>query len=218
MPVHRCRYAVYLRGRGLPVIRERLVEAVDGCLVAVHVSLQTQQRTRSCLLLVDDHLINAVQLRAVTGDGCRQRFARGHLSQIALNNRDGGVLHSPRHAVHRHADVIDALAQRGIGRRHCLLKLAQRRRHISDRARQVCNAGLNFTDILGVFGDFLRLLRQFVVGLFDVVSHASNFFVAVHRVLDQVFEGIGVFNFLQDHVCDVGYINAGLSAHKVCIP
>ncbi|SAC54999.1 Uncharacterised protein [Enterobacter hormaechei] len=218
MPVDGRCDAVYLRGRGLLVIGKRLVQAVDGCLVSVHVSLQTQQRTRRCLFLVDDHLINAIQLRAVTGDRCRQRFARGHLSQIALNNRDGGVLHSPRHAVHRHADVIDALAQRGIGRRHCLLKLAQRRRHISDRARQVCNAGLNLPDILGIFGNFLRLLRQFVVGLFDVVSHASNFFIAVHRVLDQVFERIGAFHVLQNGIGDIGYINAGLSAHKVCIP
>ena len=218
MSVDGRRDTVYLRGRGLLIIGERLVQAVDGCLVAVHVSLQTQQRTRRCLLLVDDHLINAVQLRAVTGDRCRQRFARGHLRQVALNNRDGGVLHSSRHAVHRYADVIDALAQRGIGRRHCLLKLAQRRRHISDRARQVCNAGLNLPDILGVFGDFLRLLRQFVVGLFDVISHASNFFIAVYRVLDQVFERIGTFHVLQDCIGDIGYIDAGLPAHKVCIP
>ena len=105
------------------------VQAVDGCLVAVHVSLQTQQRTRRCLLLDDDDLINAVQLRAVTGDRCRQRFARRHLRQVALNNRDSGVLHSPRHAVHRHADIIDTLTQCGIGRRHCLLKLAHLARH-----------------------------------------------------------------------------------------
>ncbi|MDS0116462.1 hypothetical protein QYE88_42375 [Enterobacter hormaechei subsp. steigerwaltii] len=44
MPVDGRCDAVYLRGRGLLVIGERLVQAVDGCLVAVHVSLQTQQR------------------------------------------------------------------------------------------------------------------------------------------------------------------------------
>ncbi len=218
MPVDGCRDAVYLRGHSLLVIGERLVQAVDGCLVAVHVSLQTQQRARRRLLLVDDHLINAVQLRAVTGDGCRQRFARRYLRQPVLNNRDGGVLHSSRHAVHRHADVIDSLTQCGIGRRYCLLKLVQRRRHISDLARQVCNAGLNLPDILGILGNFLRLLLQFVVGLFDVVSHASNFFIAVHRVLDQVFERIGAFHVLQDCIGDVGYIDAGLPAHKLCIP
>ncbi|VAC84146.1 Uncharacterised protein [Enterobacter hormaechei] len=218
MPVDGRCDAVYLRGRGLLIIGERLVQAVDGCLVAVHVSLQTQQRTRRCLLLADDHLINAVQLRAVTGDRCRQRFARRYLRQIALNNRDGRVLHSSRHTVHRHADVIDSLTQRGISSRHCLLKFVQRRRHISDRARQVCNAGLNLPDILGILGNFLRLLLQFVVGLFDVVCHASNFFIAVHRVLDQVFERIGAFHVLQNGIGDIGYINAGLSAHKVCIP
>jgi hypothetical protein len=42
----------------------------------------------------DDHLINAVQLRAVTGYRCRQGFTRGHLSQI-LDNRNCRVLHPP---------------------------------------------------------------------------------------------------------------------------
>ena len=89
MSVDGRRDAVYLRGGGLLVIGEGLVQAVDGCLVPVDFRLHTQQRTRRCLLLVDDHLINAIQLRAVTGDRCRQRFARGHLRQVALNNRDG---------------------------------------------------------------------------------------------------------------------------------
>ncbi|VAK92322.1 Uncharacterised protein [Enterobacter hormaechei] len=211
MPINRGCYAVYLSGRSLLVVGERLIQAVDGCLVAVHVSLQTQQRTRRCLLLVDDHLINAVQLRAVTGDRCRQRFARGHLRQVALNNRDGGVLHSSRHTVHRHADVIDALAQGGISRRHCLLKLREGRRHFTDCARKLINAGLNLPDVLGIFGDILRLLLQFVVGLFDVVSHTSNFFVAVHRVLDQIFERIGAFHVLQDCIGDIAKVIRWLS-------
>ena len=60
------------------------------------------------------------------------------------------------------------------------------------------------------------MLLQFVVSLFDIVSHASNFFVAVHRVLDQIFERIGAFHVLQDCIGDIGNIDAGLPAHPVC--
>ena len=34
--------------------------------------------------------------------------------------------------------------------------------------------------------------------VFNFVSHASNFFVAVHRVLDQVFERFRLFHILQN--------------------
>ena len=43
MPVHGRRDAVYLRGGGLLIVGERLIQAVDGCLVAVDVRLQAQQ-------------------------------------------------------------------------------------------------------------------------------------------------------------------------------
>ena len=58
-------------------------------------------------------------------------------------------------------------------------------------------------------------MRQFIVGLFDIVSHTSNFCIAVYRVLDQVFERIGAFHVLQDCIGDIGYIDAGLPAHPV---
>ena len=34
--------------------------------------------------------------------------------------------------------------------------------------------------------------------LFDVIRHACNFFVAIHRILDQVFERVGIFHVLQN--------------------
>ncbi|VVZ84102.1 Uncharacterised protein [Escherichia coli] len=89
MPVHRSRNAVYLRGRCLLIVGERLIQAVYGCLVAVDIRLQAQQRARRCLLLVNDYLINTIQLRTVTGDRRGKPFACGHLRQPVLDNGNG---------------------------------------------------------------------------------------------------------------------------------
>lgn len=87
MPVDGRSYGVNLRRRGLLIIRNRLTQTVDGCRIAVDVRLQAQQCACRCLPVCDDHLINAVQLRAVTGYRCRQSFTRGHLSEIGLDYR-----------------------------------------------------------------------------------------------------------------------------------
>ena len=90
--------------------------------------------------------------------------------------------------------------------------------HAVHRHRNLVDLHFGLSQPVSVLQDVFRLLLQFVVGLFDVVSHASNFFIAVHRVLDQVFERIGAFHVLQDHICDVGNIDAGLSSHPFCVP
>ena len=54
--------------------------------------------------------------------------------------------------------------------------------------------------------------------LLNRVRKFGQFLATVYSTLNQILKYLRIFNLLQDHIGDIGYINAGLPAHKVCVP
>jgi hypothetical protein len=88
-------------------------------------------------------------------------FTRSHLRQPVLDNGNGRVF-TPPVMPSIDTDAVDSLAQRGISRR-TVCSSSEREDDTSPTVLELINAGLNL--LLGIFGDILRLLLQFV-GMF----------------------------------------------------
>ena len=89
--------------------------------------------------------------------------------------------------------------------------------HAVHRHRNLVDLHFGLSQPVSVLQDVFRLLLEFVGMVFNFVSHASNFFIAVHRVLDQVFERLRPFDVLQDHIGNIRNIDTCLTTNPAGI-